>query len=109
MLRVSEPENRCPLFLETLLAQRYQWLERRRQGRNKKGHPMRTALPEYFDLEGRGRRVLAEITPALHYKPRTIFERRNLIRHWITSFTLVEHADDGALIFSVCPECRARS
>ena len=43
--------------------------------------------------------MLAEITPALHHKSTTCFENHNLKRHWITSFTLVEH-EESMLPFS---------
>jgi hypothetical protein len=38
------------------------------------------------------RRVLAEHLPTRHHISKTCFERRNLMSHWITSFTLVEHS-----------------
>lgn len=45
------------------------------------GEPDASALEE----------LLAERLPYQHHKSKTLFERRNLISHWITSFTLVEH------------------
>jgi hypothetical protein len=35
--------------------------------------------------------ALAEVPPGQHHKSQTFFERQNLKKHWITSFTLVEH------------------
>ena len=35
--------------------------------------------------------LLAEITPSQHTKTQTFLKSQNLIRHWITSFALVEH------------------
>ncbi|AVF03782.1 hypothetical protein C4375_08620 [Devosia sp. I507] len=82
-----------------VLGQRYQWLGAIRQAlgcaggerRNRKGLPLRTALPELIDLEGPGGVLLAEITPAQHMKTQTFLKSQNLIRHWITSFAFVEH------------------
>ena len=86
---------------------RYQWVGRRRQvlatrlvkaGGNRKGPFLRTTLPELIGLEGPGGVLLAEITPAQHMKTQTFLESQNLIRHWITSFALVEHVVSLRLI-----------
>jgi len=54
-----------------------------------KGPPLRTALPEHVGLEGPWEGVLAEITPDHHTKTQTFLESHDLIRHWITSFQLL--------------------
>ncbi|SEQ26857.1 hypothetical protein SAMN05428969_2484 [Devosia sp. YR412] len=43
--------------------------------------------------------VLAEITPSHHTISKAFFEYQNLKRHWITSFTLVEHDRSMNLFF----------
>jgi len=50
---------------------------------------LRTALPEHVGLEGPWEGVLAEITPDHHTKTQTFLESHDLIRHWITSFQLL--------------------
>ncbi len=42
--------------------------------------------------------LLAEITPSQHTKTQTFLKSQNLIRHWITSFSLVEHEESVRLI-----------
>lgn len=75
----------------------YQWLARARQEQcegsvkcHKKGRPEgRPFLSQSASEAVEG--ALAEITPKQHLKSKTFFEHQNLIRHWITSFALVEH------------------
>ncbi|KKB07626.1 hypothetical protein VE26_13050 [Devosia chinhatensis] len=50
-------------------------------------------------LRARRRMLLAEITPSQHTKTQTFLKNQILIRHWITSFALVEHEESVRRFF----------
>jgi hypothetical protein len=59
--------------------------------KTEKGRSREQPFPEFLGLERPEEGCLAKITPSHHNNTQTLFEYQILMRHWITSFALVEH------------------